>query len=453
VVIALGLAARTLLKTDARFSAARPRLDYRGGASLIPTFIRRFSFAARLKREAWRTKTALSPSAALFPARPQPHQSRAPVPSERMSERVEGPMRLIQVAVPVPQIDPLTYSVPDEFPDPIPGVRVLVSVGKRTMTGVVITTVIRDPGSGIRDVPNSTDSVRADPGPRIPDHGPWIPDPGSRTPDPGNIKPIIDILDSTAFLPPDVLTLAMWVAEYYACGAGEAIAAAMPPRAWIESDRHAHITDTGRARLAGERGARRQMLAALDTPDPARVEAIIGKAGSHATLVGLERDGLIEITQPLRGQASAYRTVRVASLTALGHDAADAAPKLGPRRGEALALLTGAPDGIDTSELGERGITAATVAPRGARSHHHLARRVERDPFEREAGVSTTPRVPKYSPRNSPTPQIDCRRLPRRGFRTALLHGVTGAARPSYLLSPMKFAEAARCADARPETR
>ena len=59
-------------------------------------------------------------------------------------------MRLIQVAVPVPQIDPLTYSVPDEFPDPIPGVRVLVSVGRRTMTGVVITTVIRD-RAGVRD--------------------------------------------------------------------------------------------------------------------------------------------------------------------------------------------------------------------------------------------------------------------------------------------------------------
>ena len=49
-------------------------------------------------------------------------------------------MRLIQVAVPIPQIDPLTYSVPDAFPDPSVGVRVLVPVGKRVLTGIVVST-------------------------------------------------------------------------------------------------------------------------------------------------------------------------------------------------------------------------------------------------------------------------------------------------------------------------
>ena len=113
----------------------------------------------------------------------------------------------------------------------------------------------------------------------------------------------------------------MWVAEYYACGTGEAIAAAMPPRAWIESERHAQITDIGRARVATERGARRELLAALDVAHPVRVEAVVGKAASHATLLALEQDGLIEITQPLKGQAAAYRTTRVANLTAQGHEA------------------------------------------------------------------------------------------------------------------------------------
>ncbi len=354
-----------------------------------------------------------------------------------MSERVEGPMRLIQVAVPVPQIDPLTYSVPDEFPDPIPGVRVLVPLGKRVLTGIVVSTPQSrfavsdsqfDQGPTSEKGPSQSESV-----------GKKLNEPASREPRTANrdaIKPIIDILDSTAFLPPDVLTLALWVAEYYACGAGEAIAAAMPPRAWIESDRHAHITDAGRARLAGERGARRQMLAALDTPDPARVEAIIGKAGSHATLVGLERDGLIEVTQPLRGQASAYRTVRVASLTAQGHDAADAAPKLGSRQVEALALLRGAPDGIDTSELGERGITAATVKRLAALGLITISRRrVERDPFEREAGVSKTPRVPLVLTTEQSDAADRLSTLAKEGgFRTALLHGVTGSGKTELYL-------------------
>ncbi len=165
------------------------------------------------------------------------------------------------------------------------------------------------------------------------------------------IKPIVDIVDATPFLPPDVVALTTWVAEYYACGIGEAVAAAMPPRAWIESERHAHIADAGRMRLPSERGARRQLLEALEGGDPVRLETLVRKAGNHAALLGLERDGLVEITQPLKGVASAYRTVRVASLTAQGHDAiaAERTLKLGPRQLETLELLKAAPEGIDVA--------------------------------------------------------------------------------------------------------
>ena len=77
------------------------------------------------------------------------------------------------------------------------------------------------------------------------------------------IKTLVDVLDGEPFLPPEIVSLALWVAEYYACGAGEAIGAAMPPRAWIESERHAQITDAGHARMLLERGARREILEQL----------------------------------------------------------------------------------------------------------------------------------------------------------------------------------------------
>src|SRR6478672_10293140 len=143
-------------------------------------------------------------------------------------------MPFVQVAVPVPQLDALTYSVPDEFPDPPAGARVLVPVGKRVLTGVVVSTTERrlaDGGSRLAgDCANSEQSAGAA---------------NRQTPIASRheIKPIIDILDSTPFLPSDVLKLAQWVAEYYACGIGEAVATAMPPRSWIESERHAHLTD------------------------------------------------------------------------------------------------------------------------------------------------------------------------------------------------------------------
>ena len=47
-------------------------------------------------------------------------------------------MRLVRVAVPVPALDSLTYSVPDEFPMPPIGARVLVPLGSRVMTGCVL---------------------------------------------------------------------------------------------------------------------------------------------------------------------------------------------------------------------------------------------------------------------------------------------------------------------------
>jgi len=55
-----------------------------------------------------------------------------------------------------------------------------------------------------------------------------------------------------------VIALALWVAEYYACGAGDAIAVAMPPRALagtraaaFRTIRVAHLTVRGHEIAAG----------------------------------------------------------------------------------------------------------------------------------------------------------------------------------------------------------
>src|SRR5262245_44441749 len=135
-------------------------------------------------------------------------------------------MRVVSVAVPVPGLGPLTYALPDGLPDPPAGARLLVPLGKRLVTGVTLSTSAdRRPTSD--ESPTSA------------------------------VKPVADVLDLQPFLPPDVVDLATWVADYYACGIGDAIATAMPPRAWIESERHVRITEAGEARLLPERGTRR----------------------------------------------------------------------------------------------------------------------------------------------------------------------------------------------------
>ena len=350
-------------------------------------------------------------------------------------------MRRIRVAVPVPALEALTYEVPEAIADPAVGARVLVPLGNRVMTGIVV----------------GADPADADPA-------------SGQDADSGTIKPIIDLLDDRPFLPADVVRLAEWVAEYYACGAGEAAAAAMPPRAWIESERHAQLTDAGQSRRPAERGLRRQLLDALAVEKPVRVDARLASdpasraprrpAGTHAALLALERDGLIEITRPLRGAASAFRTVRVATLTAQGLDLIGVRPhvavgvrphvavgvrpqgpvlssdevRLGRRQREALELLRAAPDGLDTAELARRDVASATLKRLADLGLVAVARRrIERDPFLDAPALP--PRVPPPLTEEQASALGRLRALSTTDeFRTVLLHGVTGSGKTEVYL-------------------
>ena len=102
--------------------------------------------------------------------------------------------RLVSVAVPVPALDLLTYMVPDAFATPPAGARVVVPLGRRTLTGVVI---------------------------------------GEAEPPPGDfeLRDLIDVLDTEPYLPRDVIELADWVGDYYLAGPGATLSMAMPPHA------------------------------------------------------------------------------------------------------------------------------------------------------------------------------------------------------------------------------
>ena len=123
-------------------------------------------------------------------------------------------IRLASVAVPVPH----SICSPTAFPTASRRrprcARVLVPIGTRTLTGCVI-------GTG-RRAATTTARAAAD-----------------------GLRDIFDVLDGDAYVPRDVLTLAAWVAEYYACGPGEVIAAAVPSMAWLESRRVVSVTSEG----------------------------------------------------------------------------------------------------------------------------------------------------------------------------------------------------------------
>ena len=324
-------------------------------------------------------------------------------------------MRAIAVAVPVPGLGPLTYAVPEGMPDPAVGARVLVPLAKRTVTGIVLGS---DPdGSLLGSLQGS--------------------DPNGTKPVPGasvSAKPLVDILDAAAFLPPDVVTLASWAADYYACGIGEAIATAMPPRAWIESERHAAITGAGEARMLSERGARRDLLERLTGGRIVSVGALARKSpGIQAVLAGLEADGLLELTRPLKGAADASRTLRIAVLTAQGSEQVDV--KLGARQQHALDLLRGSPDGLSLRDLADDGIPPASVARLAALGLVAIERRrLERDPFNSAGDGSSRRPVVDLTTEQQAALATLLDRASARTYHAALLHGVTGSGKTEIYL-------------------
>ena len=324
-------------------------------------------------------------------------------------------MRLVQVAVPVPGLGPLTYSLPDGVQTPRPGVRVLVPLGSRVLTGVVLGSDPTPPPSAatLGSDPNGTDLV--------PEEA-------------VSAKPVVDILDEDPFLPHDVIDVAVWVAEYYACGVGEAIATAMPPRAWVESERRARITERGEAMRLTERGARRDVLDALTGGRVIAVSALAKRRGVHAILGRLEQDRLVALTQPLRGRADASRTIRVAVLTAQGSEAIDE-DRLGLRQRAALDALRGAPDGVPLSTLADDGIAADSVARLVRLGLVAVERRrVERDPFQ-DAAVASSNAPALHLTDDQSAALSRLIELSATGeYRAALLHGVTGSGKTEIYL-------------------
>ena len=139
---------------------------------------------------------------------------------------------MISVAVPVPFLDLLTYSVPKSFPTPPVGARVRVPLGRRTVTGIAVA------------------------------HD-------ASAPDGADIKDIAEVLDTEPFLPPAVVSLCRWVSDYYMAGVGDAMAAALPPGAQrkasgFKTRRVISATAHGLALAGGqEHGLGKKQLAAL----------------------------------------------------------------------------------------------------------------------------------------------------------------------------------------------
>ena len=241
------------------------------------------------------------------------------------------------------------------------GARVVVPLGTRTVTGIVVETNVGGPATARRRTPN--------------DERPTT-----------DVKPIRNVLDAEAFVPPDVVALACWTAEYYAAGVGDTIPALLPPMA---------------------RGGR------ADAHKTIRVASI--------TAAGL---GALDVARGLQpsgdggGERSPERLALQTSLT--------------PKQREALELLAAAPTGLATPALAGRGIAADAVSRLARRGYLSLRQeRLDRDPFagpgRGQADSDPTPTGRQLTGEQAGALDRLLSLAAARAFRVALLHGVTGS--------------------------
>jgi primosomal protein N' (replication factor Y) len=183
---------------------------------------------------------------------------------------------LIRVAVPVPQLDLLTYHAPDQDPVPVVGARALVPLGTRTVTGIVVEVVSEAGHAG---------------------------DPGVRS--------IHRLLDAEAFIPPHVVELARWTAGYYAAGVGDAITSLLPPMtrsgrpSGHKMQRIVSLTVAGRE-MAGETrdadggrpltsGQRRALDVIGSAPEGMSVAALTAEGVGAASISRLSARALVSV--------------------------------------------------------------------------------------------------------------------------------------------------------------
>jgi primosomal protein N' (replication factor Y) len=274
----------------------------------------------------------------------------------------------ISVAVPVPQLDVLTYQVPDDLPLPPVGARVVVPLGSRIVTGLVV------------DNHAAVDAA----GPEL--------------------KPIRQLLDTHSFVPPDVVALAQWTAEYYAAGTGDTITAVLPPMT--------------RGTRVGSHKLRR--VAAITAHGLEAMAVTLGTPTHHPSVAAT-------LGTPTRHPSAAATLGTPADQQATR---ATTAPRpLTEKQRAALEALASAPDGIPVPALAERGIAADVVARLVRHGFLGIRQdRVDRDPFEAAPFAATPFEADRRLTDEQARAVGRLSALAETGrFRVALLHGVTGS--------------------------
>lgn len=164
---------------------------------------------------------------------------------------------------PIPDIDTLTYAVPANLDaSVVPGVRVVVPLGPRRVTALVMTRTGSAP-SGMR------------------------------------MREIASVLDDAAIVPPDLLGVVDWIAEYYLCSRADVLSLAIGRGLTTASRREVRLLSREGDLSKTEQKVIDALAQAGGALSPLRLAATVGVRSVERTLTALRERSFVEIADVL----------------------------------------------------------------------------------------------------------------------------------------------------------
>ncbi len=288
----------------------------------------------------------------------------------------------------------------------VPGVRVIVPLGTRKLTGIVTETHSRVPADG-----RTPDRLKAD----------------RRKPERSDrLKEVEQVLDTSPVLSPELLRLGRWVADYYLAPEGEVFRGMLPLGVEVQTRRMVRLTTAGRSFVSPVADALRER----ELPEASLRQRF---SLTEADLRKLERRGVIERVSEARARAE--RQNKLVALAASPEAACGPATPSGKREQRVVQLLISTGTPVPAAQLAAQARVPAVLLRlmegRGLVSFLPSHRATY---TSASAAVTVRPSAHVLNPRQKAALEAIRELLGRRGFAAALLHGVTGSGKTEVYL-------------------
>jgi primosomal protein N' (replication factor Y) len=183
-------------------------------------------------------------------------------------------MRYVEVSIPKSPLGPLTYSVPKGFENLQEGMRVMIPLGSRFVTG-------------------------------------FITDPDAKPPKDLDVRPIADLVDSVNYFSESMLKLTKWMADYYLADWGDLLKTALPPGLEIRPQTMLSLTEKGNH---SKNEHPLLMAVRLKNHLPLKqVYSLFGHHGTFSQIRKLEEEGLLQMVPSRTTKRQGHNVVEIIS--------------------------------------------------------------------------------------------------------------------------------------------